>query len=1437
MKKKILLVLLAVCLLVGTLSLGAFAAPELTDEEILAQRRDIAEAYMRQMTSVIWRAEEDLVYTTASEEYAYPADAEAAGKKVFKVKAGELYLGMPYSYAGGGWESFMDYCTEPDENGVYTVSGLSWEALSGNSTCMPRIGNDCSGAVMRAYTQIGNSFVLTTTSRMVESRGFLKVGEYEGGPDPDRNKDTLNTVCKVNGEQTMYEAYAQLQKADAVVAYYTSAGHTRMVVSVKVVRNSDGTINGTKSTVTMLEQTSNLLTNSDESKRRYFDEELGEYVNVFCGVDMVYTFRTLYYDGYLPITIKELVDPTAPATPYVTDTVAPADLGADTLLSGELQTNYLIDKATITITDDSGKVVQQAIAAGNRYAVRNSLDAATRYYYFAVDQFVTDKPSTVLGYVNPDKLAPGNYHCKLELQLSKDGAVYTMRDYDFTVGQKNTTIDHTGTVCPLCGAQDAQWETIPMGENGTDEIALSGTKHYYLDKNVAHPVDGTEAGRHYYTVKDAAVVCVDLNGKNLSSTYRAFIVNAGGTLNITGPDSSVVTGGAVGSYYGMALDVSGTVNIYGGTYKHHYDTNPVVGLRDPAAVVNMYGGVIDGTTAANDTDSVYPNVLIAAGTFSMHGGKVTAGNAGSLAYGGNFYVGYIPDGGKAQLSKLYIYGGTIENGTAKNNGGNIYAVNRGEVYIRNDAYISGGKATDYHGGNVAVGKDGFVQMTGGTVTGGKATANRGGNIYVASGGSFHMSGGTLEKGSAKNGGNLESYGEGAVAIISGGLVSEGSASSRGGNLYAYGSSSSGLGLVRVSGTADIYKGSANDGGNICAYGGTIVINNGTIRDGKATTNGGNVQAMKEGTVTILSGTIKDGKASAGGNIYAQDTGAITIKGGTIDNGNASTGGNIYVLNTATITIEDGTIKEGKANTYGGNIYAQDTSVVTIQGGTIKDGEATTSGGNVYAKSGADIILKNGAKIQNGKNVTSNQSGGSVAITGSGTTFTMGADANDTCSITGGNAARWGGNAFVGSSAHFILQGGTISGGTGSAGRNVALYDAKMTMTGGSVVSSSSTQGNGIYVSGSSTLNLGGTAKVLGTNNRRTGNIWVNTDAKLQVDNNFAGDASVLWANSFSYGSTVTAARGACGNTSASSFTASGTYTGKLTHETVDGMPNVFGIDGSLVVAGAQVVGQTTRWVANNAAAVAAVQNGEYIKLFTDKALELTKDACVDINGHTVSASGSGMLYGMNSAATGSVTATCPVADYAQSYLAIGNENVYNFYTIDMALSAVVLRPETAGVYYKVRYNCDSVVGERISYRGIAMSVASMPTENFVNEGYVIYTKLNGAPDFSDEGVAENSCIVNNILTAETAAENDANGKTPIYARPYVAIDKDGDGDADYTVVAGLTESGDYSLLDVLKAIDGSWASFEPQQETLKNRYNQWKNWNINWDLDLPNFVK
>lgn len=425
MKKAIALILLVILLCACGTGQQASTQPTQSqqpaqseaDRQLLASRREIAESYMRSIVSMVWRAQEDIFYTLEDDG----APEEASESHRISIKAGRLYQGMPYSFAGGTAASFLEFAGQPDDRGIYTVSGLTWEAVGGNSNSGARIGNDCSGAMMQAWGQVGNSFTFTTTKKMTANYGYIPVGEYNSDRSENRNTDD---VCRSNGRQVMYQAYAQLQKADGIVKY-TGSGHCRMAVSVKVVYAEDGTINGGASTVTVLEQTRTRITSTNDEKRRRYDGELGEYVYLIGGVDVTYSFAKLFDDGYLPITIQELVNPKAAAQAYVKDSLS--QYCYDTILSGRLTSNWIIDAVTVTVTTPEGQTVQQATASADRGK------KIGREYAFEMVKFETDKPATIRGDVDLSLLPPGTYRCKVECRLSKDALVVPVRDFEFSI--------------------------------------------------------------------------------------------------------------------------------------------------------------------------------------------------------------------------------------------------------------------------------------------------------------------------------------------------------------------------------------------------------------------------------------------------------------------------------------------------------------------------------------------------------------------------------------------------------------------------------------------------------------------------------------------------------------------------------------------------------------------------------------------------------------------------------------------------------------------------------------------------------------------------------------------------------------------------------------------------------------------------------------------
>ena len=382
-------------------------APALTPEEqaVLQQRRDTAEATMRAMATVLWQAQEDVEYSLSS---GVPY-AEAAANKQLAVRAGRIYRGMIYSYGNSSLEAFMGYTGTP-EKGVYPLSGMDWLAVGGKSS-LPRIGNDCSGALVSAWNSTGATVPAKATNLMCADNGFLPVGEYVS--DPAKNADTHLVTTRQNGEQVMFRAYAQLQKADGVVRRKGASGHARMVVRTHTEYNEDGSINGDRSYIIALEQTSTL----QRGEKQVFDTRLQRMVYAIYGVDVMYSYRKLCADGYLPITCRALIDPTPFPEPQVTDSLTAYSAG--TLLTGTLTATRCISCVTVTITDGEGNTVSQAAAP----AVRGKLTS--------FDMSLLSGEQGVRGGVDLTALEPGGYHCTTVCRLLS-GEEITVRSFDFS---------------------------------------------------------------------------------------------------------------------------------------------------------------------------------------------------------------------------------------------------------------------------------------------------------------------------------------------------------------------------------------------------------------------------------------------------------------------------------------------------------------------------------------------------------------------------------------------------------------------------------------------------------------------------------------------------------------------------------------------------------------------------------------------------------------------------------------------------------------------------------------------------------------------------------------------------------------------------------------------------------------------------------------------
>ena len=397
-------------------------APMVMDAAVIQQRRDLAEAYMRQQTSLLWKATEDITYC-----FSRTSDdpSQVSSSSIINIKAGRIYRGLPYAYSYTTMSSFLEYAGEQDANGVYPISGISYKTMSGLST-QTRMGNDCSSAVVTAWSQFGASIYGTTSAGLVPQYGAVPVGNYI--PLESYGETGTAVVIENNGATVMYESYALLQKADALVRYKSANNHAMMVVSVNVVRNSDGSINPTSSYAIVLEQTSSNVRN----EKTYTDPTLGT-VYIIGGVDKKYTFKYLLDNTYIPLTCMELLDAAPVDVPAVADTVTEPTL--DNLFEGTITSNRFVGSVIITIADEDGNPVQKAAQNACRSYPRE----------FRMAEFLTGKPKQwSRGEIDVDALADGKYRCTVVCRLSTE-QVFTVRDFEFTLGDGSKVIEDTAT--------------------------------------------------------------------------------------------------------------------------------------------------------------------------------------------------------------------------------------------------------------------------------------------------------------------------------------------------------------------------------------------------------------------------------------------------------------------------------------------------------------------------------------------------------------------------------------------------------------------------------------------------------------------------------------------------------------------------------------------------------------------------------------------------------------------------------------------------------------------------------------------------------------------------------------------------------------------------------------------------------------------------------
>ncbi len=310
----------------------------------IAPGSDMTTDQLRQLCADFFRFSKSALWTPDN-SWNYIRNAHGTKDE---MKRGQIYGGLPYiGLASCSIYRLMDWYDE--ETGVVNMA---------EATKNPKhFGNQCSIASHWGWARVINSAKHTWTQNMVVANGFLRVGPYTYDDSITDLSNGVNTVdiCNANGEQTMFESYAQMKLADGFVNYST-AGHVIMCTGEPVVVRKDGVIDGEESYLYITDQGQAWATYQGEKGDEYFMKS---------NVDKKISFNSLFKSCYIPFTFKEFLGTDPCEATVCTFDYEGESIDIETLRTTPVVTNYAISDLYAIIKDADGKeVASRAVRAG-----------------------------------------------------------------------------------------------------------------------------------------------------------------------------------------------------------------------------------------------------------------------------------------------------------------------------------------------------------------------------------------------------------------------------------------------------------------------------------------------------------------------------------------------------------------------------------------------------------------------------------------------------------------------------------------------------------------------------------------------------------------------------------------------------------------------------------------------------------------------------------------------------------------------------------------------------------------------------------------------------------------------------------------------------------------------------------------------------------------
>ncbi|MBR5314581.1 MAG: hypothetical protein IKU45_04100 [Clostridia bacterium] len=301
-----------------------FKAPE-------GNPRDIVYNYMYAMSQIEWVATESWV-TTWKEQGDFGVN--------LSYDAGKTYYGVPYSRTNGTLDEFEQYVI----NGTFKPNSPYYEEI---------VGNHCSSSMVMAFQQVVDLTYTGSLKPTVSRTGLIQFPDGIEIP-PARANNPSNpdnwiseTVFAHNGQEAIYNGYAQLDKGDILYKNIDGSGHSRMVSKVEIFKSPTGKLMPNRSYVYCIEQTN-----------AWYDGNK----NSTWWIDKKYSFSTLWDTFFMPTTLCIYHEETPVITDaYITMTGKNTPESIEKSLKGTLESNYPMTYARITITDKNGNIVAESL--------------------------------------------------------------------------------------------------------------------------------------------------------------------------------------------------------------------------------------------------------------------------------------------------------------------------------------------------------------------------------------------------------------------------------------------------------------------------------------------------------------------------------------------------------------------------------------------------------------------------------------------------------------------------------------------------------------------------------------------------------------------------------------------------------------------------------------------------------------------------------------------------------------------------------------------------------------------------------------------------------------------------------------------------------------------------------------------------------------------